>query len=79
MAQLLVRDVPDHIAAELKKRAEKNGRSAEAEHRVILEEALTTKKADAWAEIDRAYAELKESGRVFGDSTAMVRQDRDSR
>ncbi|HEY0301695.1 MAG TPA: hypothetical protein VGC36_10195 [Rhizomicrobium sp.] len=79
MAQLLVRDVPDHIAAALKKRAKKNGRSTEAEHRALLEESLAPRKADPWAEIDRMYKELKDSGRDFGDSTADIRRDRDSR
>lgn len=40
MAQLTVRNVDDAIAAALKERATKAGRSAEAEHRKILEEAL---------------------------------------
>ncbi len=40
MAQLTVRNVDDTIAAALKERAMKSGRSAEAEHRKILEEAL---------------------------------------
>ena len=79
MAQLLVRDVPDQIAAALKRRAKKNGRSTEAEHRALLEETLAPKNLDGWAEIDKAYQELKESGRDFGDSTETVRQDRDSR
>lgn len=40
MAQLTVRGVDDAIAAALKARAARAGRSAEAEHRRILEEAL---------------------------------------
>jgi len=40
MAQLTVRNVDASIAAALKERAAKAGRSAEAEHRRILEEAL---------------------------------------
>ena len=40
MAQLTVRNVDDDIAAALKARAARAGRSAEAEHRKILEEAL---------------------------------------
>ncbi|MFP4275157.1 MAG: FitA-like ribbon-helix-helix domain-containing protein, partial [Paracoccaceae bacterium] len=40
MAQLTVRNVDDDIAAALKARAARAGRSAEAEHRRILEEAL---------------------------------------
>lgn len=40
MAQLIVRDVDDTVAAALRRRAAANGRSAEAEHRDILREAL---------------------------------------
>jgi plasmid stability protein len=40
MAQLTVRNVDESIAAALKERAAKAGRSAEAEHRRILEEVL---------------------------------------
>jgi plasmid stability protein len=40
MAQLTVRNVDNAIAAALKARAARAGRSAEAEHRKILEEAL---------------------------------------
>lgn len=79
MDQLLVRDVPDEIAAALKKRAKKNGRSMEAEHRALLEENLAPKKTDPWAELDRLRTQLEESGRVFADSTQLIREDRDSR
>ncbi|WP_066341325.1 FitA-like ribbon-helix-helix domain-containing protein [Azohydromonas lata] len=40
MAQFLVRDVEEAVAAELKRRAAEHGRSTEAEHREILREAL---------------------------------------
>jgi plasmid stability protein len=40
MADLLVRGVDDGIVQALKKRAGVHGRSAEAEHRAILEAAL---------------------------------------
>lgn len=40
MAQLVVRQVDEEIVAALKKRAAANGRSAEAEHRDILRQAL---------------------------------------
>lgn len=40
MAQLLVRSLEDAVVAELKKRAARNGRSVEAEHRAILRAAL---------------------------------------
>lgn len=38
--QLLVREVDEEIVKALKKRAVENGRSTEAEHRMILEKAL---------------------------------------
>ena len=40
MRQLHVRDVPDEVVARLKRQAARHGRSMEAEHRVILEQAL---------------------------------------
>ena len=40
MAQLLVRDLPEAVVRNLKRRAARYGRSAEAEHRRILEAAL---------------------------------------
>lgn len=39
MAQLIVRNLPDEVKLKLKKRAEKHGRSVEAEARAILSEA----------------------------------------
>ncbi len=43
MATLIVRKVDDETARRLKERAKAAGRSAEAEHRAILEEALRPK------------------------------------
>ena len=40
MSQLIVRNVPPGIAKALKRRAASHGRSAEAEHREILQSAL---------------------------------------
>ena len=40
MAQLLVRNLEEEVVSELKKRAARNGRSVEAEHREILQSAL---------------------------------------
>jgi len=77
MAQFLVRDVPEDVAAALKKRAMKNGRSTEAEHRAILLEALKPKSGDFWEEAAKLREALK--GRKFTDSAKLIRQDRDSR
>jgi plasmid stability protein len=77
MAQLLVRDVPEATVAELKKRAKRNGRSAEAEHRAILKETLKPRDEDFWA----CAAKLREAtrGRVFTDSADLIREARDER
>jgi plasmid stability protein len=40
MAQLIVRNLNEEVVHQLKMRAARNGRSAEAEHREILYEAL---------------------------------------
>ena len=77
MAQLLVRDVPADVVDALKKRAAEHGRSAEAEHRLILEQALKPRRADFW---ERARALREETrGRISGDSADLIREDRDSR
>lgn len=47
MGQLLVRNVDDALIALLKRRAARNGRSAEAEHREILREVLEVHAARA--------------------------------
>ena len=50
MANLLVRKLDDELVRRLKARAQAHGRSAEAEHRAILEEALKPKRTggDIW-------------------------------
>jgi plasmid stability protein len=40
VATLIVRQVDDNLVQDLKERARRHGRSAEAEHRLILETAL---------------------------------------
>jgi plasmid stability protein len=75
MAQLLVRDVPDEIASALKKRAARNGRSTEAEHRAILEENLKPGREDFWEKAAKLREELR--GRKLTNSTELLRQIRD--
>jgi plasmid stability protein len=77
MAQLLVRDVPRDVVEALKRQATQHGRSAEAEHRAILEAALRAGR-DTFR--TRAAA-LREAtvGRIAGESAELIREDRDSR
>ena len=50
MANLVVRNLDPRIVDALKRRAEKIGRSAEAEHRALLEESLLRPKGKRFAE-----------------------------
>ena len=51
MPDLLVRGVDEELVRALKERAGAHGRSAEAEHRAILEEALARPKRLSFAEV----------------------------
>ena len=51
MADLLVRGVDEALVKALKKRAVGNGRSAEAEHREILEVALARTRRRSFMEV----------------------------
>ncbi len=78
MGQLLVRNVDDRVIEALKTRAARQGRSLEAETRVILERAAAERVVDvaeARARADRIR--LGREGGPHGDSAALVREDRD--
>ena len=51
MANLVVRNLDPHIVAALKHRASAHGHSAEAEHRIILEQVLLRPKPRSFAEV----------------------------
>ena len=77
MSQLLIPDVAESLLQQLQQRAARNRRSVEAEARVILEDALRPDPAKVWAEIDAFRQRLAASGRIFSDSTELIREDRD--
>jgi antitoxin FitA len=58
MANLIVRNVPEHIVKALKKRAGRHGTSAEAEHRKILTQALSKTRKRSFAEAIRAMPNI---------------------
>lgn len=72
MPQLTVRKLSRQIIDGLKRRAARNGRSAEAEHREILRQALLPAEG-AFAERAREMRLRLASGI---DSTATIRTDR---
>ena len=77
MAQLLVRNIPRDVVEALKARAAANGRSAEAEHRLILEQALRKGRA-GFREKARAFRDATRE-RKLSDSADLIRTERDSR
>ena len=76
MGQLTVRNVPDHIVRALRIRAARNGRSAEAEHRLILAELLRNDARDFWMQADALRARTP---RQSTDSGKLQREMRDER
>jgi plasmid stability protein len=78
MAQLIVRDLDDGVVAALKARAARSGRSAEAEHRRILEAALRDEPVDVEA-FAEAAARLRARFKSSVDSTDVIRAARDER
>jgi plasmid stability protein len=75
---LHVRNVDDELIARLKIRAARHGRSAEAEHREILRQAL---EADMEPSFDDLAAELRKLAASRGQtpSEALLREGRDER
>jgi antitoxin FitA len=74
MGQLIVRGLDDSLIQTLKQRAARFGRSAEAEHRAILEQALRP-ETETFAE---AAARLRaRTPPQATDSADLIRNDRD--
>jgi plasmid stability protein len=78
MADLLVRNVPEHIMARLKQQAERNHRSMQKEAVAILE-AGTELTMQEWLERVAVTREASKSWGPAVDSTELIREDRDSR
>jgi plasmid stability protein len=74
MAELLIRGLNHSVLERLRKRAQKNHRSLEAEARVILEQAASIDMESALELADRIRKRFK--GRRFDDSAALIREDR---
>ncbi|MEJ8571664.1 FitA-like ribbon-helix-helix domain-containing protein [Microbaculum marinum] len=75
---LQVRNLDDDLIARLKRRAARHGRSAEAEHREILRQALAD---EAEPDFESLAAELRRltRGRIQTPSEELVREGREER
>ncbi len=85
MAEIVVRDVDDAVVEKLRERAEKAGRSLEAEVNAILEQSASL-QSDNSPQVDmptarRMFEEIREKfeGREFPDPVELIREDRDNR
>lgn len=80
MAQILVRRLDKTVVERLKRQAETNGRSLEAEVRRILEEAAEAPKVD-WETARKMAADFRKrfGDRTFDDSTEIIRAFRDGK
>ncbi len=72
MAQLMVRNLSEDLVKALKQRAAKNNRSAEQEHREILQAALGGSRRRRLADVLRAMP-------TVGEDEDFVREQRDQR
>lgn len=79
MGQILVRGIPEADMEALDGRARRLGRSREQELRLLI--ARVAEEERGWAEHVRRGDALRSrlSGRPLGDSTGLVRRDRDRR
>lgn len=79
MPDVLVRDVQSEIVETLKNRAALNGRSLQAELKIILEQAAQSKIEDARklaAKIRRSLKDHKPVGEEYSDSAGLLAEDR---
>jgi antitoxin FitA len=75
---LIVRNLDDELVRRLKMRAARHNRSAEAEHREILRQALSDEPGETFAEVAARMRALTR-GRKHTSSEQLQRQSRDER
>ena len=75
MGQIIVRNLDEEIIARLKAKAAADRTSLEQTVRSILKDAVNERER-VWARIDAVRAEI---GPIAGDTTALIREDRDQR
>jgi plasmid stability protein len=77
MPQLVIPDIDDATFERLRQRAANHAQPVEVEVKEILASALALPASDPWRAIDAIREELAASGKDFGDSAELVREDRD--
>lgn len=78
MPDLLIRNVPETTMQRLKAQAERNDRSVQKEALAVIEAGTQLTMAE-WLERAAVHREQLRASGYTGDSTAMIREDRDTR
>lgn len=78
MPDLLIRNVPEPLMRRLKAQAERNDRSVQKEALDIIDKGTQLTMAE-WLTMAEAFREESRAWGYVGDSTALIREDRDSR
>ncbi len=78
MAQALIRNLPDEVAAEYKAAAKANGRSYEAELREVIVRHRPTRITNP-AEREALARRLLANQKIGSDSTPVIREAREQR
>ena len=71
-----MRKLDEKTVAQLKKRAVGNGRSLQAELKLLLEQAVQPDGMDTWQKVKQFQEKMKKSRQTFTDSTMLIREDR---
>jgi antitoxin FitA len=75
MGQIIVRNLDNAVIQKLKERAKRQNKSLERAVRDLLTEAARPSRTES---IEAARRIRERIGRVSGDSTALIREDRDN-
>ena len=76
--RLSVRNLDDDLTLRLKRRAARHGRSAEAEHREILRQALSSETEASFEDLAAEFRKLTR-GRRHTPAEVLLREGRDKR
>lgn len=76
MTDFLIRDIDQELLGKLRERAERGGRSLQAEIKQTLKQSVRLNREESLALLDQIRSELPPS---TSDSTEIIREFRDSR
>lgn len=79
MAEIRVRNLEDWVVEEFRRRAQRHGRSMEAELRDVLSVEAASRRKKIAEEMQALRGELFQKYGLMSDSAELIRQDRDER